>query len=320
MRLLLLVSFILSGGFLNICFGQTPPAKMTKDEYIRKYSDIAIEEMNLFGIPASITLAQGVLESTHGNSSLATDANNHFGIKCHKEWTGDTFHMDDDEKNECFRKYATPEESYKDHSLFLTSRERYTFLFEISLNDYKGWAYGLKKAGYATNPNYPELLIKIIEEFKLYELDKSGKQDLANKRKHNEKDAVIIKQFSNNEEDFEPISIGASQRKIYKNNGVKFIFANEGDTFEKIAADFHIYTFQVYKNNDLRKKDAIEKGQMIYIEPKKNKSSVLAHIVKPGETLHGISQQYAIKLKKLCKYNTLDKDATLFPDQKIKLR
>lgn len=320
MRFQLCVLFILSVWIFNTAFGQLAPAKMTKEEYIKLYRDIAIEEMNMFGIPASITLAQGVLESTHGNSSLATDANNHFGIKCHKEWTGETYHMDDDDKNECFRKYATPEESYKDHSLFLTSRERYTFLFGIAVTDYKSWAYGLKKAGYATNPNYPELLIKIIEDFKLYELDNNYNKDVVHKKHHNEKDAVIIKQFSTSEEDFEPISISGSNRKIYKNNGVKFILARQGDTFEKIAGDFQIYTFQVYKNNDLRKNDVINEGQMIYLEAKKNKASVKFHIVKPGETLHGISQQYAIKLKKLCKYNTLDKNATLFPNQKIKLR
>ncbi|MBM3435230.1 MAG: LysM peptidoglycan-binding domain-containing protein [Bacteroidetes bacterium] len=302
----------------SLC-AQQSPVRITKEEYIERYKDIAVQEMNEFGIPASITIAQGVLESGHGNSPLATEANNHFGIKCHKEWTGNTYHMDDDEKNECFRKYASPEDSYKDHSLFLTSRERYFFLFDFEITDYKSWANGLKQAGYATNPKYPELLIKVIEDFSLYDLDKQYNQALAIHRPKSEKSSAVIGNTTEGE-DFEAISVSSSNRKIYQTNGVKFILTRNDDTFEKIAADFQIYTFQVYKNNDLKKKDKIAEGQRIYIEPKKNKSSAAFHIVKPGETMHSISQQYAIKLKKLCKYNTLAKDAVLFPDQKLKLR
>jgi len=145
--------------------------KITVEEYIDKYQDLAISEMKKHRIPASIKMAQAILESGSGNSELAVKANNHFGIKCHKGWTGKTYHKDDDEKDECFRKYKSPEDSYRDHSHFLTSRDRYKSLFDLEITDYKGWAYGLKQAGYATNPRYPELLIRIIEVNGLTRLD-----------------------------------------------------------------------------------------------------------------------------------------------------
>jgi LysM repeat protein len=303
---------------VRVGHSQQSPAKISKEEYIQMFKDIAVEEMNEYGIPASITLAQGVLESGNGNSPLALQANNHFGIKCHKEWTGDTFFMDDDQSNECFRKYGSARDSYDDHSLFLTTRERYYFLFDIDITDYRSWAKGLRQAGYATNPNYPELLIKVIEDFKLYELDKQFKGVLA-QNLNTANDSISFRQETD-EDDFEPIYLSSTNRKVYRTNGVKYIIARQGDTFEKIAADFEVYTFQVYRNNDLKKKDRITEGQRLYIEPKKNKASSAFHLVKPGETLYGISQQYAVKLKRLCKYNTLAKDAQLFPDQKIKLR
>src|SRR5688572_4119534 len=146
--------------------------KLSTEDYIKLYKDLAIENMKLKKVPASITLAQGILESASGNSSLATKANNHFGIKCHKGWTGGTYHMDDDAPNECFRKYASVQESFIDHADFLIGRERYAGLFLLDILDYKGWAQGLKDAGYATNPKYPTLLTDLIEKYKLYEYDK----------------------------------------------------------------------------------------------------------------------------------------------------
>ena len=167
-RSLFLILIIL----FSLSFHGYSQKKITVEEYISLYKDLAIEEMKQHHIPASITLAQGILESENGNSKLAIKANNHFGIKCHKEWSGKTFHQDDDKKNECFRKYAKPGDSYRDHSDFLSTRDRYNFLFDLDITDYKSWAYGLKKAGYATNPRYPELLIRIIEENELWKLDK----------------------------------------------------------------------------------------------------------------------------------------------------
>lgn len=293
---------------------QVPSGKITREEYIQYYKDIAIEEMNAYHIPASITLAQGILESGNGNSSLAKKANNHFGIKCHRGWNGKTYHMDDDAKDECFRKYSNPYESFKDHSIFLSTRDRYSFLFDLSIYDYKAWAHGLKKAGYATNPKYPQLLIKLIEQYDLTSYDKNYQKNL------HAVIQTITKPKGTSPEDFTPITIGAANREIYENNGVKFIRARKGDTFYKIAQDFNIYTYQVYRYNELKKKDHLSAGQVLYLEKKKNKSSKAIHIVQPEETLYDISQEYAVKLKKLCKYNSLDKNAQLFPNQEIKLR
>ncbi|MBN2173350.1 MAG: glucosaminidase domain-containing protein [Bacteroidales bacterium] len=313
------LTITLAISFVSTAFAQLPERRISKEEYIEMYKDIAIEEMNTFGIPASITLAQGILESSHGNSTLAKKANNHFGIKCHKGWNGKTYHMDDDAHNECFRQYKSSYESYKDHSIFLSTRDRYAFLFELDISDYEGWANGLKKAGYATNPNYPQLLIKIIEDHELFKYDRYYDKTLAAKNK-SFSDHEVVPAGQQVLGDFKPLEMGEGGRQIYSNNGLKFIFAREGDDFYKIAQDFNIYTFQIYKYNDLKKKEEIREGQIIYLEKKKNHAGSLTHTVKPGETLHDISQMYGIRLKKLCKYNSLAKDAVLYPDQKIKLR
>lgn len=302
-------------------FAQLPSNRITREEYIELYKDIAIEKMNEFGIPASITLAQGILESGNGNSSLAKNAKNHFGIKCHKGWTGKTFHMDDDAKNECFRKYKNPYDSYKDHSLFLTKRDRYAFLFELEITDYKGWAKGLKKAGYATNPKYPELLIKIIEDNELYKYDKGYDPKKTKRHRPKVEKEVTLREIPDYGEDFKPVSVGTiAGRQMFSNNGVKLIYARKGDTFYQIAQDFNIYTHQVYKYNDLKKKDILSEGQIIYLEAKKKSSKMGVYTVKSGQTLYDVSQFTGVKLSKLCKYNTLDKNAKLYPDQKIRLR
>jgi len=310
-------AFLLSLIIVSV-YGQLPERKISKEDYISMYKEIAIEEMNTYRIPASITLAQGILESASGNSTLAKKANNHFGIKCHKGWNGKTYHMDDDARDECFRVYSNPFDSFKDHSIFLSSRDRYAFLFSLEITDYEGWAYGLKKAGYATNPKYPQLLIKIIEDHNLSQYDQFYNYtggimaDNERKRFYNKKNA---KEW----EDFAPVSISGTNRKVYENNDVKFIFAKQGDTYYDIAKDFNIYTYQVRKYNELKKKEAITEGQIIYIEKKNNEAKETVHIVSPGETMYDISQMYAVRLKKLCKYNNLDKDAKLFPDQRIQL-
>ncbi|MBU1720205.1 MAG: glucosaminidase domain-containing protein, partial [Bacteroidetes bacterium] len=168
MARIILIFFILIPVFL---FGQLPPEKMSAPEYVGKFKEAAIREMEEGGVPASITLAQGLLESGNGNSPLARNANNHFGIKCHVGWEGETYIQDDDEANECFRKYKTVFDSYRDHSNFLRNRQRYAFLFELDPTDYKGWAKGLKKAGYATDPSYADRLIKLIEQYELHKID-----------------------------------------------------------------------------------------------------------------------------------------------------
>ena len=317
---LLLILVLIISSIFSQADAQPPSSRITRHVYIEHYKDIAIEEMNLYKIPASITLAQGILESAHGNSSLAKEANNHFGIKCHKGWTGKSYTMDDDTKDECFRKYKDPFDSYRDHSQFLLTRNRYAFLFDLKLNDYKGWAKGLKKAGYATNPKYPQLLIKIIEEHSLYKYDKLYNRDYKNQQKLKVEKEVRYRPKKNKKDEFNPISIGGARREVFENNGVKFIYAKKGDSFYSIAQDFNIYTWQVYKYNDLKKKDKVEEGQVLYLQPKKKKSHKEFHIAQPGESLYSLSQYYGIKFKRLCKYNNLPKKAVIYPDQKIKLR
>ncbi|MBE9491956.1 MAG: glucosaminidase domain-containing protein [Bacteroidetes bacterium] len=285
--------------------------------YITNYKTIAVQKMREFKIPASITLAQGILESGIGNSVLARKANNHFGIKCHGNWKGKKYYQDDDHKNECFRKYNSPEESFMDHSLFLTKRHRYARLFKLDITDYKAWAYGLKKSGYATNPKYPELLIRIIEENYLYYLDRDIEPMIV---KQNHHPIPVNGSSYPSKKSYRFVEFGPNEREIYENNGLKFIYAKKGDTFSGIAKDFNIYTWQVYTYNDLKKSKKLKEGQIIYLEKKKNKAKQPFHIVKAGESMHYIAQLYGVKLKKLLKTNNMTSSMYPYMDQKIKLQ
>lgn len=289
--------------------GASAQTKITVDEYILTYRQTAMDKMQEYGIPASITLAQGILESGNGNSELARKANNHFGIKCHKEWTGKTYHMDDDARDECFRKYDSPDESYRDHSIFLTSRDRYAELFKLDVKDYKGWAHGLKKAGYATNPKYAHLLIKIIEENMLYEFDRGITPEYLTSVKNTPGLAASLQNnaiAAPSPADFKLAEIWETGRKVYVNNGIKFIFAEPGDSFSSIASDFEIYSWQLPRYNDLGKKDKISAGQMIYIEKKRRKNKETdTHTVRSGESMHDIAQFYGIQLNQLYRKNNM---------------
>lgn len=248
-------------------------------EYIQKYKHLAIEEMKTYKIPASIKLAQAVLESADGTSILATKANNHFGIKCHREWDGQTIYHDDDQKNECFRKYKSVEESYRDHSLFLSERQRYKKLFSIPMDDYKAWAYGLKEAGYATNPRYPELLIKIIEDYQLYIIDQEGLG------------SIVV----------------SDKRLKYHENRIRYIIANAGDTWESVAAEFDTKVDYLLRYNELNYSIALKPGDIVFLQPKRSRSrKVKTYTVKPEDDMYSISQQFGIKLKYLYKRNNLN--------------
>lgn len=260
---------------------------MTPEDYIAAYKDDAIKEMYLHKVPACITLAQGMLESGNGNSLLCRSANNHFGIKCHKEWSGETFFMNDDEDNECFRKYDNVLDSYSDHSLFLFSRSRYAELFQLPINDYKGWCYGLKKAGYATDPKYPERLIELIERYKL--------QDL------NTIESTPKQSFPSND----IIKSEMAIREVYRFNHIRFVIAKDNDSFYKIAHDFNLELDQLLEYNDLEKTDKLQYGQKIYIEKKRRKALEPYHVVQKNETLKSISQLHGIRLSMLCKKNKL---------------
>lgn len=271
-------------------------SKLSRKEYIELYKDISMEEMKRSGVPASITLAQGIIESGDGNSRLATKANNHFGIKCH-DWTGPSIKHDDDAKNECFRKYKNPEESYKDHTDFLLTKKRYAFLFEYESDDYKNWARGLKKAGYATSSSYAKSLIKVIEENELYIYDQMV---LTGVHKSSKKDVA----FSDN-------TVVGNNRKVYYNNRVKYILADSTDTFESLAEELYMMSWQLPRYNEMSRDSKLSAGDRIYLQPKRSMASVRnkTHQVKEGETLHDISQQYGIKEEKLRERNNIPENA-----------
>jgi hypothetical protein len=281
--------------------------------------------MKEYGIPASITLAQGILESGSGNSRLARLANNHFGIKCHKGWTGKTFRMDDDAKNECFRKYKDPSESYRDHSLFLTQRGRYAFLFDYEVTDYKSWAKGLKKAGYATNPKYPQLLINLIERYDLAQYDTGRKSNrIASGKANTEETPVASATFSGSAfvAGMLPVAKSSKDRPVYEINKARFIVIEKGDTFYSLANEFDIYSWQMVKYNDLEKDHVLKVDEIIYLEKKRKKAAKKhpQHSVKEGETLRIISNSYGVRLSSLRKMNKLSEGEEVRPGMVIKLR
>ena len=283
----LVLSFIMLISFSEI-FSQN----LTRKQYITKYSALAVKQMRQYKIPASITLAQGILESNNGNSKLAVKANNHFGIKCHG-WEGKKIFEDDDKKNECFRKYKSPLESFKDHSLFLNKYSRYAFLFDYKITDYKSWARGLKKAGYATNKKYPELLIKIIEDNKLNIFD--------------DKDVEI-----------EFIS---EIRNIYMHpNRIKYVKSENQDTYMTIAKDLNLKLRQLQKYNDSKETNILAEGTIVFIQPKRKKGKVKIHTYNKNESLISISQFYGVKLKSLKKRNDLILKKGLNNGDKLRLR
>lgn len=272
------------------------------ENYIQNFKDDAIKEMMIYTIPASITLAQGMLESSFGTSDLAKFANNHFGIKCHKEWEGPVFIKDDDQKDECFRKYESVLDSYTDHSMFLKSRSRYSSLFELNHTDYKGWAKGLKAAGYATDPRYEKQLLELIEAYKLYKYDIVEKTESISKsstiKQTEKKQNTISSKKSSKKETI-------TAREILRDGIVKYIIIKPNDTFEKIAGDTDKDLWQLYKFNELRASDKLIAGQKLYLQPKRNNAKEPFHFVKKGETMRSISQLEGIKLKALYKKNNM---------------
>ncbi len=315
-----LLVFLLAIQWFIPLLGQSTPPKVSVPDYIEKYKDIAIKKMKEHRIPASITLAQGILESSNGNSNLAVIANNHFGIKCHENWNGDTYMMDDDAKNECFRKYRSAEQSFEDHSLFLLSRPRYAPLFDLDETDYKGWASGLKKAGYATNPDYPKLLIKIIEDNRLYEFDRYGVLPFTGRNVFELKKLPSEYQKLTSNENYEVIRFGGIERKILENNGIRYTIARKNDNLERIAQELDMMPWQITRYNELGRGDLPTDGQIIYLQPKKRKAEVDYHIVKEGETIYTISQLYGVKSKFLYRKNRMEKSEGVRVGQKLWLR
>ena len=319
--------------FFGFCFltflvtnGSAQPknSRMTPEEYIETFKEAALIDMSKTGVPASITMAQGMYESDYGNSPLALNANNHFGIKCHVEWDGPTYHQDDDAADECFRKYKSVQDSYDDHSGFLRSRDRYNSLFNLDITDYKGWAHGLKKAGYATNPQYASKLIDLIERFNLSELDKQGMKmpvQLADQRK-------VIKSVPNpnsNQSEIrraeKPFTKKSSPKLTSSNtvNNVPFVRARKGDTWLKITRENNLELWQVLSFNDAEKNAILRDGEIVYIKSKRNKNEAESHIVQEGESMRSIAQLYGIKLKKLYRMNKLSSDSQAKPGDTLLL-
>lgn len=308
----------------NAVFAQAPPARKSTKAYIAEFREDAIREMHEDGIPASITLAQGILESDAGNSRLAMYANNHFGIKCQKEWEGPTYIQDDDTKNECFRKYQAVFDSYADHSRFLKSRPRYAFLFQLDITDYKNWAYGLKASGYATDPAYATRLLKIIEDNRLYRFDtiKPPSPELVasvdNYFTAAEKKAQAKKHTGENEK----YELPYSKRTVQLINDRKCILTRTGETVDEISTEYDVDPRLIIKYNELdkEKKLRFRPGQIIFLQPKRNRASEEYHTVAKGETMYSISQKYGIKLRKLYKKNHLQAGTEPALGEKLWLR
>ncbi len=281
-----LLTLILFLSFSKLASGQNKDKNYVL--YIETYRSLAIEHMNSYKIPASITLAQGLLESNGGKSSLAKDANNHFGIKC-SNWDGKKVYKDDDAKNECFRKYKNAKESYEDHSKFLSERSRYTTLFSLKLDDYKSWAKGLRECGYATDKNYANKLIGLIE---LYELQQYDSKHYCN-------------------------------RDVYKTFNLVYVIAGNNDSFRSIASDLGFKEKDLIKYNEYPENYRLRNGDIVYLQKKKKKADkpYFDYIVQPGETLHGISQKYGIQVSNLYKMNKKEgQDFVLTEGDVIRLR
>ncbi len=318
---LFITSMVSLAAAAQLGMAQAPPPGNSPESYIEQWKNVATAAMAEHGIPASITLAQGLLESRNGNSILATEANNHFGIKCTSDWDGGKVYHDDDRKNDCFRKYRRAEDSFEDHSKFL-HRQRYAALFELRPTDYKGWAHGLKKAGYATDPNYPRKLIELIERYGLDRLDKGidvkydPKVTANTGTKGNSKPTRKRPAGDDN-----TVTIGSGREVFVSDARVKFVRARQGETADVIARQLEQMPGWIAGWNDMARDQKLDEGQVVYIQPKRNKSKGTEfHMAEAGETLWGISQRYGVKLKKLAQYNELGIADPVQPGQKVWLR
>ena len=293
-----------------LAVAQTPnPAYLS---YIEQYHQLAEKQEKEHRIPASIVLAQGLLESGAGQSDFAKQSNNHFGIKCNNDWTGQKIYHDDDQKSECFRKYDQVIDSYEDHAIFLKNRTRYSFLFNLAPTDYEGWAQGLKKAGYATDPTYAYKLISIIEGYDLHRFDlannSNGNNSNNTKTEENRGSMGIIQAIANHQ--------------VFKVNGVKFVTSNSGDTYVAIADEFNLSEARVREYNEIDSNTSLSIGIRVFIESKKNKASTESetHVVQDGESMYSIAQDYAIKVESLYLLNKIPFTEGASLGQALKLR
>ncbi len=302
--------------FVNVlAFAQTRNRAYVS--YIDQYYQVAERQQKEHGIPASIILAQGLLESGAGQSSFAKESNNHFGIKCN-DWNGEKIYHDDDKKGECFRKYDQVLDSYEDHAVFLKSRSRYAFLFKLNPTDYEGWAYGLKSAGYATDPAYAYKLISIIENYNLhqYDLGENSSNNFIVEKNSKTK-------LSKNENYASMGTISAMvTHLVVKVNKVKFVNSLPGDTYATIAAEFNMTEERLRGYNEINSSTELNPGTRVFIDLKRDKAPKenLTHVVQPGESMHSISQDYGIKIVSLYKLNNMAFTEGSKSGQLLKLR
>lgn len=307
------IRFVVIVLFLSINFNLYA---YTRQEYIQMHARAAVEEMLRSGVPASITLAQGCLESGNGNSELSLKSNNHFGIKCHG-WSGKGMRYNDDAPNECFRVYDSVSDSYADHSDFLARNSRYAFLFDLKVTDYKGWAHGLKKAGYATDPNYANKLIKIIEENDLSRYDQMSLKDF----KQSGKGSDVSAAPSTGGVDKGGVSL-SRKSGVVEINSCKAVYVQLGDSPQVIADRYGLKLWEIYNYNDFPDSYRLTKGEVVYLQKKKKKAdrSQTSYVVKSGDSMHSISQRYGIRLKNLYKMNDLDEQYKIEKGKKLRLR
>lgn len=327
---------------ISRCFAQD---SITVQQYIDLYKTAAIAEMQRTGVPAAITIAQGIHESAAGQSPLVLQSNNHFGIKCKTGWVGTSVLHDDDAKGECFRSYTCPLDSYKDHSDFLRANKRYAFLFEYDPLDYEAWANGLKQAGYATNPRYPQILIGTIERFHLNDLsllalDKtnllgndvaSTNNEVVNTVATNKNPIVSAALFSMDTLAAHNVPIRQIPNSnfdltstyptgVFRINNCKVVFAEKGTSLLAVAMQHQVGLNSLLSWNDMKDADVIPASQLLFIEKKAKKGNADYHIVKPGETLWQISQQEGIRLSNLLQLNNVANDIVLKEGSKLMLK
>ena len=305
---------------------------LTRQEYIDTWKEEAVYQMATHGIPASITLAQGILESRDGNSRLAKEGNNHFGIKCHSDWEGKKIFEDDDARNECFRHYRNGRESFDDHSDFL-KKSRYAQLFELEITDYKGWAKGLKECGYATSPEYAKSLIRIIEENNLQQYDEQGvmyaqRNEVPDRREGTPRARLPIteekkqgkKNGSRSTEDRQEITLAGNHEVRVSDNRIKYVVVREGDTRESLAREIDLNVLILNRFNDFNAKTALKPGDIVYLQPKRTKAVQDEHLAVEGDTWFSISQKHGIKLKQLCKLNGVGPDTPIAAGTRVVMK
>jgi LysM repeat protein len=343
---------------ISLVASASPTEKTPQEKYIEKYAPLAVSEMYRSGVPASITLAQGLLESGNGQSELARKSNNHFGIKCHNNWQGGRVYHDDDAKGECFRKYSDPSDSYRDHSDFLRFRDRYKFLFDYRVTDYKSWAHGLKKAGYATDPAYPKKLIKLIEEYNLNQYDRKPasfgrsynkkedkKEDKKEVKKEEKKEVAKVEPAPVKSKPAEkqqklPLSPTVIEqvkeldskkleefhfslaRKVYTQNSVPFVYAEEGDTYASIAASHNLFAREILRFNDLKEETVLAPGTVVYLKPKKKSAAkgMDKYVFEDGDDLREVAQRFGVRLASVVRMNGFEEGAAPREGDIIRLR